>query len=293
MAVTIGFVLWGVIAPTILADTATSIAQCHHRRHGMDLRPFHVRLRGPDAATRSLAVRRIRLGRDDERPEFSTVSWISMMFATGHGHRTHLLGSGRAAVPPAHPADGQGRSRRRPRAAAARPAVHGLPLGPAPLGLVRRRRHGSRLRDLPQGPTQPARARSCSPRSRQTTPVAGQSTSSGCSSPPSVRPRRSASGAIQINSGLTRVFDAPTSNTVAIVVIASLTAAFVVSAVSGTAQGDQVDGEHQRRPGSGSAGLRVRLRADDLPAQRLHRDDRRIRRPVLPDELPHRRVRWR
>ena len=44
-------------------------------------------------------------------------------------------------------------------------------------------------------------------------------------------------GAIQINSGLTRVFDAPTSNTVAIVVIAALTAAFVVSAVSGTHKG--------------------------------------------------------
>ncbi|HYI15992.1 MAG TPA: BCCT family transporter, partial [Thermomicrobiales bacterium] len=44
-------------------------------------------------------------------------------------------------------------------------------------------------------------------------------------------------GAIQINSGLTRVFDAPTSNTVAIVVIAGLTAAFVVSAVSGTHKG--------------------------------------------------------
>src|SRR4028118_9847 len=28
---------------------------------------------------------RTRLGRDDERPEFSTVSWISMMFATGMG----------------------------------------------------------------------------------------------------------------------------------------------------------------------------------------------------------------
>jgi choline-glycine betaine transporter len=44
-------------------------------------------------------------------------------------------------------------------------------------------------------------------------------------------------GAIQINSGLTRVFDAPAGNTVAIVVIAALTAAFVVSAVSGTHKG--------------------------------------------------------
>ncbi len=44
-------------------------------------------------------------------------------------------------------------------------------------------------------------------------------------------------GAIQINSGLTRVFDAPKSNLVAIVVIVALTAAFVVSAISGTERG--------------------------------------------------------
>ena len=41
-------------------------------------------------------------------------------------------------------------------------------------------------------------------------------------------------GAMQINSGLTRVFGAPKSDLVAIIAIAVLTAAFVVSAVSGT-----------------------------------------------------------
>ena len=34
---------------------------------------------------------RIPLGRDDEKPEFRTVSWIAMMFSAGHGHRADVL----------------------------------------------------------------------------------------------------------------------------------------------------------------------------------------------------------
>ena len=97
--------------------------------------------------------------------------------------------------------------------------------------------HGAGLRDLPQGPAQPAQLHRVPEEADHATLPAAPSTSSGCSSRPSVRRPPSASGAIQINSGLTRVFDAPTSNTVAIVVIVALTAAFVVSAVSGTERG--------------------------------------------------------
>ena len=35
---------------------------------------------------------KLRLGRDDEKPEFSNVTWITMMFAVGMG--VGLFGSG-------------------------------------------------------------------------------------------------------------------------------------------------------------------------------------------------------
>ena len=41
----------------------------------------------------------IPLGRDDEEPEFRTVSWIAMMFTAGHGHRPDVLRRERARQP--------------------------------------------------------------------------------------------------------------------------------------------------------------------------------------------------
>ena len=55
---------------------------------------------------------RIRLGKDDDRPEFRTSSWISMMFAAGMGIALLFYG---VAEPPAlrGPATGLGRSQDR------------------------------------------------------------------------------------------------------------------------------------------------------------------------------------
>ena len=39
---------------------------------------------------------RIKLGRDDDQPEFSTVSWLTMLFACRHGRWASLLGRGGA-----------------------------------------------------------------------------------------------------------------------------------------------------------------------------------------------------
>ena len=93
----------------------------------------------------------IPLGKDGEKPEFRTVSWISMMFACRHGHRPHVLRRRRAPVPLHLAAAGH---RRRPDLRG-HPDGHGhlaLPLDPPPLGHVRRGRHGHGLRNLPAGP---------------------------------------------------------------------------------------------------------------------------------------------
>jgi glycine betaine transporter len=85
MAITVGFVLWGVVAPTSLADTATTVLNATIDATGWI---YVLSTFGFVALMLMLAVSRygrIRLGRDDERPEFSTMSWISMMFATGMG----------------------------------------------------------------------------------------------------------------------------------------------------------------------------------------------------------------
>ena len=178
---------------------------------------------------------RIRLGRDDERPEFSTGSWISMMFATGMGiglifwgvaePLSHLL------TPPMDMAEAGS-----PEAAAlglqytifhwgmhpwALYGVVGLALAYATF----RKGRPNLLSSIvfpKKDPRHPAR-RAVDIFGLFITTF-GAATSLGL-------------GALQINSGLTRVFDAPKSNLVAIIAIAVLTAAFVVSAVSGTEKG--------------------------------------------------------
>jgi glycine betaine transporter len=85
LALTLAFVLWGVISPTSLATAATTVLDRMIDATGwvyVLVTAGFVVLMLLLAASR---YGRIRLGRDDERPEFSTVSWISMMFATGMG----------------------------------------------------------------------------------------------------------------------------------------------------------------------------------------------------------------
>ena len=84
MAAPIGFVLWRR-RPDQPGRHGDLDPQCHNRCHGIGLRPVHVRLHGLDPLLAVSRYGRIRLGRDDDRPDFSTVSWISMMFPTGIG----------------------------------------------------------------------------------------------------------------------------------------------------------------------------------------------------------------
>ena len=235
MAITIGFVLWGVFSPTSLADTASAVLGKIIDSTGWI---YVLATAGFVVLMLLLALSRygrIRLGRDDERPEFSTMSWISMMFATGMGiglifwgvaePLSHLL------TPPMDMAEAES-----PEAAAlgmqytlfhwglhpwALYGVVGLALAYATF----RKGQPNLLSSIVfprKNPRQPAR-RAVDIFGLFITTF-GAATSLGL-------------GAIQINSGLTRVFDAPKSNLVAIVVIVALTAAFVVSAVSGTERG--------------------------------------------------------
>ncbi len=86
VAITVAFSLWGIIATESLGSVMGSVLSWILANFG-----WGFILIGAGALLLSvyLAVSprygRIRLGPDDSRPEFSTVSWIAMMFAAGLG----------------------------------------------------------------------------------------------------------------------------------------------------------------------------------------------------------------
>ena len=79
------FVLWGAIDPTAMGDTTTSTLTWLEKSFGW---LFVLTTALFVLFSAYLALSRygnIRLGPDDSTPEFSTFSWVSMMFATGMG----------------------------------------------------------------------------------------------------------------------------------------------------------------------------------------------------------------
>ena len=89
---------------------------------------------------------KIKLGADDEEPEFDTLSWLCHDVRRRDGGRAPVLGRGRADLP-LRPAAGRGRAHRRRGAHGVR--HHQLPLGPARLGDLRGLLAGDRLLHLP------------------------------------------------------------------------------------------------------------------------------------------------
>lgn len=80
-----GFVLWGVVSPNSLASTAGAVLSWIIRVFGWT---FVVSTAFFLVFAVFLAVSRfgkIKLGHDDEKPEFSTISWVCMMFSVGMG----------------------------------------------------------------------------------------------------------------------------------------------------------------------------------------------------------------
>jgi glycine betaine transporter len=235
MALTVAFVAWGVIAPESLAATATAILDATIDATGWI---YILVTAGFVALMLLLALSRygrIRLGRDDERPEFSTGSWISMMFATGMGiglifwgvaePLSHLLEPPLGLAPASSPQSAQLGMQYTIFHWGLQPwALYGI-VGLALAYATFRKGQPNLLSSIVfprKDPSHPAR-RAVDIFGLFITTF-GAATSLGL-------------GAIQINSGLTRVFDAPKSNTIAIIAIVVLTAAFVVSAVSGTHRG--------------------------------------------------------
>src|SRR3712207_5677707 len=97
---------------------------------------------------------RIRLGDQEEQPEFRTVSWVAMMFSAGMGIGLMFYGVAEPIYhfgrPAARPGQGQHQG--------CRPGGHGvllLPLGVSPVGHVGCARVSRRLLHLPQGYAQP------------------------------------------------------------------------------------------------------------------------------------------
>ena len=81
----VGFVVWGALAPEGMGSTTSSTLGWLERNFGW---LFVLTTAAFVIFSGYLALSRygnIKLGADDSEPEFSTFSWVSMMFATGMG----------------------------------------------------------------------------------------------------------------------------------------------------------------------------------------------------------------
>ena len=85
LAMTIGVSIWGIADTQSLTDVATAQVKVVLRSRG-----WFVMLTASILLIASLFLAfsrfgRIKLGSDDDQPEFSTMSWLTMMFAAGMG----------------------------------------------------------------------------------------------------------------------------------------------------------------------------------------------------------------
>jgi glycine betaine transporter len=239
LGISILFVLWGVLFTDNLAAVASAVLGWLIASFGW---VFILASFGFLCFAIFLAFSRygrLRLGGDDEEPEFRTTSWVAMMFSAGMGIGLMFYG---VAEPISHlTAPPHGLAKANTEAAAevameysyfhwafhpwAMYAVVGLAIayftfrkgGPNLISAAFRPLLGDRV-DGPAGKTIDILAIFAT--------LFGSATSLGL-------------GALQINGGLNYVWDVPNTVPVAIIIIAVLTAAFVVSAVSGVHRGIQ------------------------------------------------------
>ena len=235
LALVVAFVAWGVIAPKNLAATAEG---------GLDFVTgttgwlFILAGAGFVALVLLLAFSRygrIRLGTDDQRPEFGTTSWFAMMFAAGMGIGLVFFG---AAEPLSHlttPPLGMAEANTEQAAGLAMQytifhwglhpwalyAVVGLALAYGSFRKGRPNLLSSIV--LPHKPLDYPARRAIDIFAIFIT-VFGAATSLGL-------------GALQINSGLNSAYGVPVNNLASIVVIIVLAVVFGLSAVSGVGRG--------------------------------------------------------
>jgi choline/carnitine/betaine transport len=238
-AVCLAFVLWGVIGTDSVASAADSALGWVIENFGW---AFVLSTLGFLALAIYLGLSRhgkVRLGQDDERPEFRTSSWVAMMFSAGMGIGLMFFG---VAEPMAHlgapPNDAAPAGS--PEAArvameysyfhwAFHPwAIYAI-VGLALAYFVYRKGH----RNLISSAFRPLLGdRVDGPVGRGIDSLAifatlfGSATSLGL-------------GALQINGGMNILWDVEIANGVAVAIIAVLTLAFVASAISGVHKGIQ------------------------------------------------------
>ncbi|MCX4390302.1 BCCT family transporter [Micromonospora peucetia] len=238
-AVSVLFVGWGIVATDNLASVTGTALDWVARSFGW---VFVLASAGFVVLSIWLALSRygrIKLGRDDDKPEFSTVSWVAMMFSAGMGIGLMFWG---AAEPLSHlgtPPRGlnEANSQQAAREAmeysffhwALHPwaiyAVVGLTLAYFTFRKGRRSLISSAFFPLIGERADRGPGRAIDIFAIFAT-LFGSAVSLGL-------------GALQINSGLTNLWDVPTSTPLAIGIIAVLTVAFVVSAVTGVKRGIQ------------------------------------------------------
>jgi choline/carnitine/betaine transport len=238
-AISTAFVVWGVVDNEGVATVADDVLSWIIETFGWMFVLSTVAFLAFAAFLAFSRLGRVRLGRDDDRPEFRTVSWVAMMFSAGMGIGlmffavaepiTHLT------APPAgtERAGTEGAAQQAMALSYFHWALHpwaiyavvglalayfsfrrGLPtlISSAFYPLLGERIHG------PIGRSIDILAIFAT--------LFGSATSLGL-------------GALQINSGLDFLWDVEPANGVAVAIIAVLTAAFVISAVSGVHRGIQ------------------------------------------------------
>ena len=234
-----GFVLWGIVAPDSLATISTATLNAIIHLFGWSFvvsTAFFLIFSVFLAFSR---FGRIKLGHDDETPEFSTVSWVCMMFSVGMGIGLMFWG---AAEPLSHfaaPPHGMAVPESKEAALVAmKYAYFHWALHPwaiyAVVGLALA--YFSYRRDLPTlmssafHPLIGDRIHGPIGRAIDTLAIIatlfGTATSLGL-------------GAQQINSGMNFLWNTGESNGIALTIIAVLSVLFILSAVSGVGKGVQ------------------------------------------------------
>jgi glycine betaine transporter len=239
-AAALAFVGWGVLGTDSLGSVMQSVLDWVIRNFGW---AFVLIAIGALLFCIVLAVSpygRIRLGPDDSRPEFHTVSWIAMMFAAGLGLGLLFYGVAEPISHFAAPPHGLAEPQSQEAAQLALEttyfhwgfngwaiyAVMGLALA-----YFTFRKGGKNLVSATFAPLLGERV-SERPLGRMIDGLAifatlfGTATSLGL-------------GALQINSGLNFLWDVRITNGIAVVIIVVITALFVLSAVSGVERGIQ------------------------------------------------------
>lgn len=232
------FVAWGLISPTNLGSTMTTGLGWITSNFGW---VFILVSLGTLILCVVLMIHpwgRIKLGPDDSKPEFSTFSWVSMMFAAGLGAGLLFFGIAEPMTHWATPPHGEADPKSEQAALTALRytyfhwgfngwAMYAL-LGGAMAYFAYRRNQPVLVSSVftpllgPNATTRPI--------GRLIDALAIVATLFGTATALGLN-------GLQLNSGLNYLFDVPISNTVAIIIVAIVTLLFIISATTGVERG--------------------------------------------------------